>query len=111
MEVFMKAERIPLKNTRSLMQCEYVYITVKMVHFHSRYYNLDKEKSLRDNLVHKTVVEFPVLYVVLGSESREYPLYCGKIVIPLIYPLYCGKTMIPLVLLWLRVEILFCYCL
>ena len=40
----------------------------------SRYYRLDKSKSLVDNLCHKTVVEFPVLHVVMKDQCSAYGL-------------------------------------
>ncbi|XP_029003463.1 box C/D snoRNA protein 1 [Betta splendens] len=39
-----------------------------------RYHELDMEKSLRDNLSYKTLIEYPVLYVVLREHWEEYPL-------------------------------------
>ncbi|XP_041862926.1 box C/D snoRNA protein 1 isoform X2 [Melanotaenia boesemani] len=39
-----------------------------------RYHELDIEKSLRDNLSYKTLIEYPVLHVVLRDHWKEYPL-------------------------------------
>ncbi|XP_047444279.1 box C/D snoRNA protein 1 isoform X2 [Mugil cephalus] len=39
-----------------------------------RYHELDIQKSLRDNLSYKTLIEYPVLHVVLKDHWREYPL-------------------------------------
>ncbi|KAM9762498.1 box C/D snoRNA protein 1 [Menidia menidia] len=39
-----------------------------------RYYELDLEKSLRDNLSYKTLIEYPMLHVVLKDHWKEYPL-------------------------------------
>lgn len=39
-----------------------------------RYHELDMEKSLRDNLSYKTIIEYPVLHVVLRDHWKEYPL-------------------------------------
>ena len=51
----------------------------------TRYYRLDKDKSLVDNLCHKTVVEFPVLQVVMREQSSSYELYNGECRIALWY--------------------------
>ncbi|ESP00241.1 hypothetical protein LOTGIDRAFT_141139, partial [Lottia gigantea] len=40
----------------------------------TRYCELDKEKSIKDNLCGKTIVENPSLYIVLKDEWSEYPL-------------------------------------
>ncbi|XP_017576601.1 putative box C/D snoRNA protein SPCC613.07 [Pygocentrus nattereri] len=37
-----------------------------------RYHELDVKKSLHDNLMFKTVVEYPELYVVLNERCQEY---------------------------------------
>lgn len=39
-----------------------------------RYHELDIEKSLRDNLSYKTLIEYPVLLVVLKDHWKDYPL-------------------------------------
>ncbi|KAM4549356.1 box C/D snoRNA protein 1 [Odontesthes bonariensis] len=39
-----------------------------------RYHELDFEKNLRDNLSYKTLIEYPVLHVVLKDHWKEYPL-------------------------------------
>uniref|UniRef100_A0A3B5REJ2 Box C/D snoRNA protein 1 n=1 Tax=Xiphophorus maculatus TaxID=8083 RepID=A0A3B5REJ2_XIPMA len=39
-----------------------------------RYHELDIEKSLRDNLSYKTIIEYPVLHVVLRDHWKDYPL-------------------------------------
>ncbi|XP_014822720.1 PREDICTED: box C/D snoRNA protein 1 [Poecilia mexicana] len=39
-----------------------------------RYHELDVEKSLRDNLSYKTIIEYPVLHVVLRDHWKDYPL-------------------------------------
>ncbi|CAJ1061084.1 box C/D snoRNA protein 1 [Xyrichtys novacula] len=39
-----------------------------------RYHELDIHKSLRDNLSYKTLIEYPVLHVVLGDHWKNYPL-------------------------------------
>ncbi|XP_053178773.1 box C/D snoRNA protein 1 isoform X2 [Scomber japonicus] len=39
-----------------------------------RYHNLDIQKSLRDNLSYKTLIEYPVLHVVLKDYWKDYPL-------------------------------------
>ncbi|XP_060934629.1 box C/D snoRNA protein 1 [Limanda limanda] len=39
-----------------------------------RYHELDIQKSLRDNLSYKTLIEYPVLHVVLREHWKEYPL-------------------------------------
>ncbi|KAG7242318.1 hypothetical protein INR49_023994, partial [Caranx melampygus] len=39
-----------------------------------RYHELDREKSLRDNLSYKTLIEYPVLHVVLREHWKEYPV-------------------------------------
>ncbi|XP_072245158.1 box C/D snoRNA protein 1 isoform X2 [Leuresthes tenuis] len=39
-----------------------------------RYHELDFEKNLRDNLSYKTIIEYPVLHVVLKDHWKEYPL-------------------------------------
>ncbi|MEQ2197669.1 hypothetical protein XENOCAPTIV_001767 [Xenoophorus captivus] len=39
-----------------------------------RYHGLDIEKSLRDNLSYKTIIEYPVLHVVLRDYWKDYPL-------------------------------------
>ncbi|XP_017275879.1 box C/D snoRNA protein 1 [Kryptolebias marmoratus] len=39
-----------------------------------RYHELDIEKSLRDNLSYKTLIEYPVLHVVLRDYWKDYPL-------------------------------------
>ncbi|KAM6962589.1 box C/D snoRNA protein 1 [Aplochiton taeniatus] len=39
-----------------------------------RYHELDLAKSLRDNLSYKTVIEYPVLHVVLRGHCHDYPL-------------------------------------
>ncbi|KAM4739130.1 box C/D snoRNA protein 1 [Anableps anableps] len=39
-----------------------------------RYHELDAEKSLRDNLSYKTIIEYPVLHVVLRDYWKDYPL-------------------------------------
>ncbi|XP_015246666.1 PREDICTED: box C/D snoRNA protein 1 isoform X1 [Cyprinodon variegatus] len=39
-----------------------------------RYHELDIEKSLRDNLSYKTIIEYPVLHVVLRDHWEDYPL-------------------------------------
>uniref|UniRef100_A0A3Q0RPZ9 HIT-type domain-containing protein n=1 Tax=Amphilophus citrinellus TaxID=61819 RepID=A0A3Q0RPZ9_AMPCI len=39
-----------------------------------RYHELDIEKSLRDNLSYKTLIEYPVLLVVLKEHWKDYPL-------------------------------------
>uniref|UniRef100_UPI0037E808F6 box C/D snoRNA protein 1 n=1 Tax=Semicossyphus pulcher TaxID=241346 RepID=UPI0037E808F6 len=38
-----------------------------------RYHELDIHKSLRDNLSYKTLIEYPVLHVVLRDHWKEYP--------------------------------------
>ncbi|XP_010729260.1 box C/D snoRNA protein 1 [Larimichthys crocea] len=39
-----------------------------------RYHELDIHKSLRDNLSYKTLIEYPVLHVVLRDQWKDYPL-------------------------------------
>lgn len=39
----------------------------------NRYHRLDIDKSLRDNLMYKVVIEYPVLHVVLRDHWEEYP--------------------------------------
>ncbi|XP_071342517.1 box C/D snoRNA protein 1 [Trachinotus anak] len=39
-----------------------------------RYHELDIQKSLRDNLSYKTLIEYPVLHVVRQEHWKEYPL-------------------------------------
>ncbi|XP_039984403.1 box C/D snoRNA protein 1 isoform X3 [Xiphias gladius] len=39
-----------------------------------RYHELDIQKSLRDNLSYKTLIEYPVLHVVRREHWKEYPL-------------------------------------
>ncbi|XP_033821084.2 box C/D snoRNA protein 1 [Periophthalmus magnuspinnatus] len=39
-----------------------------------RYHELDLHKSLRDNLSYKTLIEYPVLHVVLRAHWKDYPL-------------------------------------
>ncbi|XP_008297806.1 box C/D snoRNA protein 1 [Stegastes partitus] len=39
-----------------------------------RYHELDIQKSLRDNLSYKTLIEYPVLHVVLRDQWKDYPL-------------------------------------
>ncbi|XP_061593219.1 box C/D snoRNA protein 1 [Cololabis saira] len=39
-----------------------------------RYHELDVEKSLRDNLSYKTIIEYPVLHVALRDHWTDYPL-------------------------------------
>ncbi|XP_026179242.1 box C/D snoRNA protein 1 [Mastacembelus armatus] len=39
-----------------------------------RYHELAIQKSLRDNLSYKTLIEYPVLHVVLRNHWKEYPL-------------------------------------
>lgn len=41
---------------------------------YNRYHELDVHKSLRDNLSYKTLIEYPVLHVVLRNHWKEYPL-------------------------------------
>ncbi|TRY81275.1 hypothetical protein DNTS_012112 [Danionella cerebrum] len=37
-----------------------------------RYYELDLKKSLQENLMHRTILEFPEVFVVLEEQSQEY---------------------------------------
>uniref|UniRef100_A0AAV2KRL3 Box C/D snoRNA protein 1 n=1 Tax=Knipowitschia caucasica TaxID=637954 RepID=A0AAV2KRL3_KNICA len=39
-----------------------------------RYHELDFNKTLRDNLSYKTLIEYPVLHVVLKDHWKDYPL-------------------------------------
>ncbi|KAM7409789.1 hypothetical protein PAMA_001332 [Pampus argenteus] len=39
-----------------------------------RYHKLDLQKSMRDNLSYKTLIEYPVLHVVLRDYWKDYPL-------------------------------------
>ncbi|XP_070688674.1 box C/D snoRNA protein 1 [Pempheris klunzingeri] len=39
-----------------------------------RYHELDIRKSLRDNLSYKTLIEYPVLHIVLRDHWKNYPL-------------------------------------
>nr|XP_057929331.1 box C/D snoRNA protein 1 [Doryrhamphus excisus] len=39
-----------------------------------RYHKLDIHKSLRDNLIFKILIEYPVLHVVLRAHWKEFPL-------------------------------------
>ncbi|KAK1896659.1 Box C/D snoRNA protein 1 [Dissostichus eleginoides] len=39
-----------------------------------RYHHLDISKTLKDNLSFKTMIEYPVLHVVLRDHWKEYPL-------------------------------------
>uniref|UniRef100_A0A674MAH8 Zinc finger HIT-type containing 6 n=1 Tax=Takifugu rubripes TaxID=31033 RepID=A0A674MAH8_TAKRU len=39
-----------------------------------RYHELDIQKTLGDNLSYKTLIEYPVLHVVLREQWKEYPL-------------------------------------
>ncbi|KAM9358422.1 uncharacterized protein znhit6 [Symphorus nematophorus] len=39
-----------------------------------RYHQLDVHKTLRDNLSYKTLIEYPVLHVVLRDHWKDYPL-------------------------------------
>ncbi|RVE73587.1 hypothetical protein OJAV_G00032690 [Oryzias javanicus] len=39
-----------------------------------RYHELDTEKSLKDNLSFKMLIEYPVLHVVLRDHWKDYPL-------------------------------------
>ncbi|KAM4574783.1 box C/D snoRNA protein 1 [Fundulus diaphanus] len=39
-----------------------------------RYHQLEVEKSLKDNLSYKTIIEYPVLHVVLRDHWEHYPL-------------------------------------
>lgn len=40
----------------------------------NRYHELDIQKTLRDSLSYKTLIEYPVLHVVLREQWEEYPL-------------------------------------
>lgn len=40
--------------------------------FPYRFHELDLKKSLRENLMFKTVVEYPELHVVIGEHCEEY---------------------------------------
>ena len=40
----------------------------------NRYHELDVQKTLKDNLSYKTLIEYPVLHVVLRDHWKEYPL-------------------------------------
>lgn len=37
-----------------------------------RYHELDPKKSLKDNLMHKTIIEYPALHVTLKDHCQEY---------------------------------------
>lgn len=39
-----------------------------------RYHELELGKSLRDNLIYKMLIEYPVLHIVLQSHFQDYPL-------------------------------------
>ncbi|XP_077573207.1 box C/D snoRNA protein 1 [Stigmatopora nigra] len=39
-----------------------------------RYHKLDLRKSLRDNLINKTLIEYPILHVVLRDHWKDFPL-------------------------------------
>ncbi|XP_077464162.1 box C/D snoRNA protein 1 [Stigmatopora argus] len=39
-----------------------------------RYHKLDLRKSLRDNLTNKTLIEYPILHVVLRDHWKDFPL-------------------------------------
>ncbi|CAG11562.1 unnamed protein product [Tetraodon nigroviridis] len=39
-----------------------------------KYHELDVQKTLKDNLSYKTLIEYPVLHVVLKDHWKEYPL-------------------------------------
>jgi len=40
-----------------------------------RYYKMDVTKSLRENLSHKTVIEYPTLHVCMTTHSSDYVIY------------------------------------
>lgn len=40
----------------------------------ARYHEMNTEQSLRDNLSYKTLIEYPVLHVVLRDHWEDYPL-------------------------------------
>ena len=46
-----------------------------------RFYHLNKEQSLCDNLQHKTVVEFPTLHVVQAAEAVQYEVEQGVLLV------------------------------
>lgn len=58
-------------NTR----CTPQVLIMKCCHFSfssHRYHELDPKKSLKDNLMHKTIIEYPALLVTLKDHCQEY---------------------------------------
>ena len=51
-----------------------LFLTVVLVLIHRRYHRLKKEWTLCENFAGKTIIEFPKLIVVLGSQLADYSL-------------------------------------
>jgi hypothetical protein len=50
------------------------FIIADIIFYYCRYYELDKEKSLCENLNKKLIIEYPTIHVVLLEHAEEYTL-------------------------------------
>lgn len=51
-----------------------VCVGLSLFVFFARYHEMNIKQSLRDNLSYKTLIEYPVLHVVLRDHWEDYPL-------------------------------------
>ncbi|XP_042076602.1 box C/D snoRNA protein 1 isoform X3 [Haplochromis burtoni] len=66
--------RVSDKQTLKQILTSYIHPTESDPVTRQKYHELDIEKSLRDNLSYKTLIEYPVLHVVLKDHWKDYPL-------------------------------------
>uniref|UniRef100_A0AAX7T0A1 Box C/D snoRNA protein 1 n=1 Tax=Astatotilapia calliptera TaxID=8154 RepID=A0AAX7T0A1_ASTCA len=66
--------RVSDKQTLKQILTSYIHPTESDPVTRQKYHELDIEKSLRDNLSYKTLIEYPELHVVLKDHWKDYPL-------------------------------------
>ncbi|TWW58234.1 hypothetical protein D4764_07G0009530 [Takifugu flavidus] len=66
--------RVSDKKTLEQILTPYIHPTESDPVTRQKYHELDIQKTLRDNLSYKTLIEYPVLHVVLREQWKEYPL-------------------------------------
>uniref|UniRef100_A0A4W6FNP2 Box C/D snoRNA protein 1 n=1 Tax=Lates calcarifer TaxID=8187 RepID=A0A4W6FNP2_LATCA len=66
--------RVSDRQTLEQILTPYIHPTESDPVTRQKYHELDMQKSLRDNLSYKTLIEYPVLHIVLREHWKDYPL-------------------------------------
>lgn len=72
-KVFLAAEHVPGQSGRFVKFFYFVWFGFTCKSLSLRYYKMDLSKSLSENLKGKTIIEYPILQVVIG-DTENYPL-------------------------------------